>query len=113
MSLSTVSKSLKTLEDDLIIDRKEMIRLLQPDKLLEKLSQNYIATNIKSEIRLKVQAEGETLRKLLRNLSQEIDVPIVATGTSSVGQYAVMQRGDLLSVYCPSLEMLAESTSRC
>ena len=54
MSLSTVSKSLKTLEDDLIIDRKEMIRLLQPDKLLEKLSQNYIATNIKSEIRLKV-----------------------------------------------------------
>lgn len=108
MSLSTVSKSLKTLEDDLIIDRKEMIRLLQPDKLLEKLSQNYIATNIKSEIRLKVQAEGEALRQRLRKLSQEIDIPIVATGTSSVGQYAVMQRGDLLSVYCPSLEMLAE-----
>jgi len=108
MSLSTVSKSLKTLEDDLIIDRKEKIRLLQPDKLLEKLSQNYIATNIRSEIRLKVQAEGETLRQLLRKLSQEIDVPIVATGTSSVGQYVVMQRGDLLSVYCPSLEMLVE-----
>ena len=108
MSLSTVSKSLKTLEDDLIIDRKGMIRLLQPDKLLEKLSQNYIATNIKSEIRLKVQAEGETLQQLLRRLSQEIDVPIVATGVSSVGQYAVMQRGDLLSVYCPSLEVLAE-----
>ena len=108
MSLSTVSKSLKTLEGDLIIDRKEMIRLLQPDKLLEKLSQNYIATNIKSKIRLKVQAEGETLRQLLRKLSQEIGIPIVATGTSSVGQYAVMQRGDLFSVYCPSLELLAE-----
>jgi hypothetical protein len=108
MSLSTVSKSLKTLEDDLIIDRKGMIRLLQPDRLLEKLSQNYAAPNIKAGIRLKVQAEGETLRRLLRRQSQELDVPIVAAGASSVGQYAVMQRGDLLSVYCPSLEMLAE-----
>ena len=108
MSLSTVSKSLKTLEDDLIIDRKGMICLLQPDKLLEKLSQNYAAPNIKAGIRLKVQAEGETLRRLLRRQSQELDVPIVAAGASSVGQYAVMQRGDLLSVYCPSLEMLAE-----
>jgi hypothetical protein len=108
MSLSTVSKSLKALEEDLIIDRKGMIRLLQPDKLLEKLSQNFTAPNIKAGIRLKVEAEGETLRQLLRRFSQELDVPIVATGASSVGQYAVMQRGDLLSVYCPSLEMLAE-----
>jgi len=108
MSLSTVSKSLKTLEDDLIIDRKGMIRLLQPDELLEKLSQNYAAPDVKAEIRIKVQAEGEKLRKLLRKLSQEIAIPIVATGASSVGQYAVMQRGDLLSVYCPSLEMLVE-----
>ncbi len=108
MSLSTVSKSLKTLENDLILDRKGIIRLLQPDKLLEKLSQNYAAPDIKAGIRLKVQPEEETLRGLLRRLSQEIDVPIVATGASSVGQYAVMQRGDLLSVYCPSLEMLVK-----
>lgn len=108
MSLSTVSKSLKTLEDDLIIDRKGMIRLLQPDELLEKLNQSYAAPYVKAEIRLKVQAEGERLRKLLKKVSQEVAVPIVATGASSVGQYTVMQRGDLLSVYCPSLEMLAE-----
>jgi hypothetical protein len=111
MSLSTVSKSLKTLEDDLIIDRKGMIRLLQPDKLLEKLSQDYVATNIKARIRLKVQAEGETLRQLLRRLSQELGLPIVAAGISSVGQYAVMQREDLLSVYCPRLGMLMERLS--
>ena len=37
MSLSTVSKSLKTLEEDLIVERTGFIRLLQPDKLLEKL----------------------------------------------------------------------------
>jgi len=108
MSLSTVSKSLKTLEEDLIIDRKGMIRLLQPDKLLEKLSQNYVPPNIKNRIRLKVQEEGEALRQLLRRQSQELGLPIVAAGTSSVGQYAVMQRGDLLSVYCPRLEMLRD-----
>ena len=27
---------------------------------------------------------------------------------SSIAQYAVMQRGDLLSIYCPSLERLLE-----
>lgn len=111
MSLSTVSKSLKALEEDLIIDRKGMIRLLQPDKLLEKLSQNYASPNINERICMKVQAEAETLRQLLRSRSQELSLPIVAAGTSSVGQYAVMQRGDLLSVYCPSLEMLLERLS--
>ena len=54
MSLSTVSKSLKTLEEDLIVERKGMIRLLQPDKLLEKLSQNYVPPNIKDRTRIKV-----------------------------------------------------------
>jgi hypothetical protein len=111
MSLSTVSKSLKALEEDLIIDRKETIRLLQPDKLLEKLSRNYASPNINDRIRMKVQAEAGTLRQLLRRQSQELGLPIVAAGTSSVGQYAVMQRGDLLSVYCPRLEILLERLS--
>jgi hypothetical protein len=108
MSLSTVSKSLKALEEDLIIERKGMIRLLQPDKLLEQLSQNYVAPNINDRIRMKVQAEAETFRQLLRRQSQELGLPIVAAGISSVGQYAVMQRGDLLTVYCPKLETLLE-----
>jgi hypothetical protein len=111
MSLSTVSKSLKVLEEDLIIDRKGTIRLLQPDKLLEKLSQNHASPNINGRIRMKVQAEAETLRQLLRRQSEELGLPIIAAGTSSVGQYAVMQRGDLLSVYCPRLEMLLERLS--
>jgi len=108
MSLSTVSKSLKALEEDLIIDRKGTIRLLQPDKLLEKLSQNYASPNINDRIRMKVHAEAGSLQQLLLRQSQELGLPIVASGISSVGQYAVMQRGDLLSVYCPRLEMLLE-----
>jgi len=38
-------------------------------------------------------------------------LPLIATGTSSVAQYAVMQRGDVLSVYSPRLEMLLERLS--
>lgn len=108
MSLSTVSKALKTLEEDLIIERKDTIRLLQPDRLLEKLSDNYVPPNIKERVRLKISEESGTIKELLMKLSQELGLPLVAAGTSSVGRYAVMQRGDLLSIYCPRLEMLLE-----
>ncbi len=108
MSLSTVSKALKTLEEDLIIVRNGAIRLTQPDKLLEKLDQNYDSPIVKERVRLKIPEDGGTIRELLVNLSQAINLPLVATGLSSVAQYAVMQRGDLLSVYCPCLEPLLE-----
>jgi len=106
MSLSTVSKALKTLEQDLIIERRGMIRLLQPDKLLEKLSQSYTFPNITERLRLKVPMASKKIREILLKLSRTLDIPLVATGTSSVGRYAVMQRGDVLSVYTPRLEEL-------
>jgi hypothetical protein len=108
MSLSTVSKSLKTLEEDLIVERKGIIRLLQPEKLLEKLNENYVPAEIKDRIRLKVPEESGTIRELLLKQSQEMSVPLVAKGTLSVAQFAVMQRGDVLTVYCPRLEMLVD-----
>ena len=111
MSLSTVSKSLKNLEEDLIVERKGIIRLLQPDKLLEKLSANYVPPKIRERVRLKVSSESATIEELLLKQSQALNLPLVAAGTSSVAQFAVMQRGDLLSVYCPRLEMLLERLS--
>jgi hypothetical protein len=111
MSLSTVSKSLKALVEDLIVERKDVIRLVQPDKLLEKLSENYAPPKIKERVRLKIPEESGTLWELLQQQSQDLNLPLVATGTSSVTQYAVMQRGDVLSLYCPRLEMLLERLS--
>jgi hypothetical protein len=111
MSLSTVSKSLKTLEEDLIVERKDTIHLVQPDKLLEKLSENYVSPKISERVRLKVPGESGILWELLQKQSQDLNLPLVATGTSSVTQYAVMQRGDVLSVYCPRLEMLLDRLS--
>ncbi|MBU1671597.1 MAG: helix-turn-helix domain-containing protein [Actinobacteria bacterium] len=108
MSLSTVSKALKTLEEDLIITRKDTIRLLQPDKLLDNLDDNYAPPTIKERVRLKVPQERDAIRELLIKLSQTLEMPLVVTGASSVGRYTVMQRGDLLSFYCPRLEKLLE-----
>jgi len=111
MSLSTVSKALKTLQEDLIISREDTIRLLQPDKLLQKLSENYAPPNIKERIRLKVPERIGTIEELLREESQALGLPLAAAGMLSVSRYAVMQRGDLLSVYCPRLDILLERLS--
>jgi hypothetical protein len=111
MSLSTVSKALKNLEEDLIVERKDIIRLLQPEKILEKLIANYAPPKIKERVRLKILAENATIEELLLKQSKELNLPVVAAGTSSVAQFAVMQRGDLLSVYCPRLEMLLKRLS--
>jgi hypothetical protein len=108
MNLSTVSKALKTLEEDLVLSRNESIRVLQPDRLLEKLSDNYVPPKIGDRVRLKTKEDSGTVQELLLRLSQELGLPLVATGSSSVSQYAVMQRGDVLSVYCPRLESIIE-----
>jgi hypothetical protein len=108
MSLSTVSKVLKTLQDDLIVTRKEIIHMLQPDKLLGKLRGNYDPPAVKERVRLKISEENGEVWKLLSKQSQALDLPLMASGASSVARYAVMQRGDLLSVYCPKVEVLLE-----
>lgn len=108
MSLSTVSKVLKTLKEDLIVERDGIIRLLQADELLRNISDNYTAPRITERVKLKVPEGTEMIWSLLARQSQELRLPLVATGISSVGRYATMQRGDPLSVYCPCVEMLLE-----
>jgi hypothetical protein len=108
MSLSTVSKVLKTMVEDLIITRNGTIRLLQPDKLLEKLWENYNPPVVKKRVRLKITETKEPILKLLSEQTQQLKLPLIASGTSSVTRYTVMQRGDLLTVYCPKVEMLLE-----
>lgn len=108
MGLSTVSKSLKGLEEDLIIERKDNICLLQADKLLEKLSANYAPPKIRKRVQLRISQGGEAAREVLQRQSEAFGLPLVATGTSSAGQYTVMQRGEVLSVYCPNLERLLD-----
>jgi len=108
MGLSTVSKVLKVLEEDLIVDRNKGIRLLQPDKLLESLKDNYAQPSNPPRIRLKLEGDRATILRLLTEQADAASVPMVATGLSSVSRYAVMQREDILSVYCPRIDALRD-----
>ncbi|NCC53698.1 MAG: hypothetical protein EOM20_21170, partial [Spartobacteria bacterium] len=108
MGLSTVSKALKTLEADLIIERKEGIQLLQAEKLLAKLTDSYAAPNIRNRLQLKVDTSDTTLFQILTSSAGASAPPVMATGLGSVCRYAVMQRGRMLSVYCPCIDGVLE-----
>ncbi len=68
-SLSTVSKVLSTLEEELIIEKGNRIRLLQPEKLLRNLREEYRRPEPTESVRLDLPKDRrkrkETLIKLL------------------------------------------------
>jgi DNA-binding transcriptional ArsR family regulator len=111
MGLSTVSKALKVLEEDLIVDRSKGLRLVQPEKSLAALEDSYMRPSKEPRIRLKIQCDKTSLVQLLRAKADAVSLPIVATGLSSVSRYAVMQREDVLSIYCPDITALRDSLS--
>lgn len=107
VALSTVSKAIKGLEDDLILGRQgSAASLLQAEKLLDRLSENYADPKAGSVInwKLPMPAGGRKLEDILEDILKDAfqsEIPAAVTGTSSVSRYAVMQRGDVLRIYCP------------
>ena len=73
---------------------------------MEKLRENYNPPAVKEWIRLKIPENNKSILKLLSEQSQQLELPLIASGTSSVTRYTVMQRGDLVTVYCPKVEIL-------
>ncbi len=101
ISLSTVSKVLKVLEEDLIISRENaQIRLIQPEKLLDKLVGNYTRPVVRRFLVGKSPQDTTTLAGVLAQNSTRFQVWLVGTGVGSVTQYAAMTRENFLSVYC-------------
>jgi hypothetical protein len=101
ISLSTVSKALKVLEDDLIVSReKNSIRLIQPEKLLDKLAANFTRPLIRRFLVGKSPYDTEVLMRLLSESSLKHQVWLTGTGVGSTAQYAVMAQENFLSVYC-------------
>jgi hypothetical protein len=106
IQLSTVSKVLAVMEEDLLVSRQNgRIKLIQPDMLLNKLVQNYDPPKEGQKISLKVDVDRNSLMSLLREVSSNSQVPFVVTGLSSVSQYAIMQRGVELTIYSPNPEI--------
>jgi hypothetical protein len=98
LSLATVSKCLKSMEQDLIAGRNDLgIRLLQADKLLAKLSGNYSPPKIGEIINWEIPA-SDTVIKVLPSIFK-CGVPAVVTGSSSAIRYSVMQGSETISIY--------------
>lgn len=66
ISLSTISKVLKGLEDELMIDRSGgTIRVLQPDKILERLKRDYQRPSTNKQYKLRLPGDVSEMSKLL------------------------------------------------
>jgi hypothetical protein len=106
---ATAWKALKGLQDDLIVERRSKgFQLLQADKLLEKLVENYEPPKASRRIRLKVETGGEKLQRWFAQRMASTSDSWIMTGISSVELYAVMAREEIIAVYCTRLDDLRE-----
>ncbi len=105
VTLATVSKVCKRLEEDLIVERKRggvtTLRLVQPEKLLDRLAANYVAPKVTARVAGKLRGvEPSGFRTLLRKWADRPENRVAVTGSSSVGAYAVMARDGAEEFYC-------------
>lgn len=104
--VSTVSKALRRLEDDLIVDRQSSrIRLRQGDKLLDKLAEFDNPPKITRKQTFAIR-DGD-LTTLLQDLPP--DAELALSGRSSVEQYAVIGREQTPVVYTTDISRLTQS----
>ncbi len=108
IGLSTVSKALKTLEQDLIVARKDdgTIRLLQRNQLLDNLQRNDEPLEAQETIKLKVKTNA--LWEWVGFYTNALSGLAVLNGLSSTSKYAVMQRAEIYQLYTPDPIALAK-----
>lgn len=101
ITLSTVSKALKILEEDLVISRADKeIKLIQADKLLDQLVESYASPRIKEKFLGRCETPKVEIIQNLKLVAQPYKARISLTGAGSVDKYAVMAREPMLSLYC-------------
>jgi hypothetical protein len=105
VTLSTVSKVCKRLEEDLIIERKRTgmtrLRLIQPEKLLDRLAASYSPPKVATRLSGKLNGiEPAEFRAQLDKWAKKTGNLVSLTGPSSVEAYAVMARSGVEEYYC-------------
>jgi hypothetical protein len=109
VAFSTVSKALARLEEELIVGRQSgEIRLLQADKLLQRLVENYRPPQVTRRFIGTTSIRPESLLDAQLDWAKKSGVSIALTGVSSVRLYAAMPREEIISVYCSDMGRLLE-----
>jgi len=129
VTLATVSKVCKSLENDVVIKRfrrkpaprqqgesrrlesflEPALRLLQPEKLLNLLADNYALPAVTRTFKGKSKLRPDELRLRLAGWEDRSGGRIVLTGASSTQLYAVMEQEQVQSFYCSDLDSVFES----
>lgn len=100
-SLSTVSKVLKTLEDDLLISRRDTIKLIDSSGLLERLRENYRPAAV---IRRKLIKAAEPNNALFA-ISENCDDLDLLCAVDEPSRYAVFPRAGIPTrIYIENIE---------
>ena len=109
VALSTVSKALARMADDLIVDRSEgRIVLMQPDKLLDTLVENFAAPVPERTAQLKMPMPLEQFFRLAQSRigGSTTTLRMVVSGASSQERYAAGLRADIPVVYVNDVDEL-------
>lgn len=102
ITLPTVSKVLKTLQEELLISRGETIRLLDPGRLLDQFSKNYQQPQVQRRVKIKVSASDNAISKFKSNTQKE---GILVAGNAP-SRYVVMPSVEAMQIYTTSIEKL-------
>jgi hypothetical protein len=113
VTLGTVSKVVDALEEDLVVERRQgrtwrtrSLRLLQPEKLLDLLRENYRAPKFGREFLGKTTLAPDELLRMLDDWRRKDKRRVVRTGVGSVGVYATMACEDVAEFYCSDVASL-------
>ncbi len=102
-TLPTVSKALRGLEEDLVVGRGANIQLLQPDRMLDLLRENYRDPVVRRRRRIRVSDRAGSLRKLAHN-ARESDAYVAGDLPS---RYVIFPTSeDMVRVYTSSIEAI-------
>ena len=105
VSLGTVSKALKSLEEDLVIRRQgRASALLQADELLDRLASVFKPPRAGPRKTYRWRGPSEELGRRLHDWRGEL----VLTGGASVERYGVMPREKAIQCYCPAIETIEQ-----
>lgn len=104
-TLPTVSKALRGLEEDLLVGRGANIQLLQPDRMLDFLRENYRDPVVRRKRRIKVSDQAGSLQTFARN-ARESDVYVAGDLPS---RYVIFPTtDDVVRVYTSSIEAVTQ-----
>lgn len=101
ITLSTVSKALMQLREDLVVARDATgIRVLQADKLLDRLREAYQPPAIRSTLSLKAPGPRGDIGRRLQRAAEALGGRVAVTGMSSASRHTVIAGDPITSVYC-------------